>query len=352
MQLTDLSVRALKKPQQGAVIYYDDTLPGFGVRVSEGGTKSFILTHGVRRTRETIGRVGIVSLKEARTEAKRILAEHTLGKSKPTSRSWEKAVAEFVAEKGAKRRDSTVKSYSRRLKHFRYGSTTLDRITPQDLHKDLGRLGNRPAELHHAFTAAKVFFRWAYRKHYIDQNPMERMESPEPSKSRERILTDEEIRKVWEVCPDDPFGRRVKLLLLCGQRPTETGHLDACKRDGDLLTLPGHLTKNKRDHTFPVPPMAEPYLNNLAYGGFSKAKARLDKASRVYGWTLHDLRRTFRSKLAELGVTKEVAEKYINHVSGAHSGVSGIYDRYAYVPEMRAAAAKWQAHLQSILNLR
>lgn len=77
MRLTDISIRALKTPESGAVIHYDDTLPGFGVRVSEGGTKSFILTHGPRRTRETIGRVTIIGLGEARTAAKVILAQYT-----------------------------------------------------------------------------------------------------------------------------------------------------------------------------------------------------------------------------------------------------------------------------------
>ncbi|HUO99850.1 MAG TPA: Arm DNA-binding domain-containing protein, partial [Rhizomicrobium sp.] len=66
MRLTDISVKALKPKDGGIAIYYDDTLTGFGVRVSEGGTKSFVLTHGRRRVRETIGRVGIVSLQDAR----------------------------------------------------------------------------------------------------------------------------------------------------------------------------------------------------------------------------------------------------------------------------------------------
>jgi hypothetical protein len=73
MRLTDLAIRTLKAPEKGAVIYPDDVLTGFGVRVSEGGTKSFVLTHGVRRQRETIGRVGILGLQDARSEAKRRL---------------------------------------------------------------------------------------------------------------------------------------------------------------------------------------------------------------------------------------------------------------------------------------
>ncbi len=75
MRLTDISIRALKSKNQGAAIFYDDILTGFGVRVSEGGTKSYILTHGRRRERETIGRVGVITLQDARAEAKRRLAE-------------------------------------------------------------------------------------------------------------------------------------------------------------------------------------------------------------------------------------------------------------------------------------
>ena len=71
MRMTDLSIKALKPPAKGVICYTDDVLTGFGVRVSVAGTKSFVLTHGVLRQRETIGRVGIISLKDAREAAKK-----------------------------------------------------------------------------------------------------------------------------------------------------------------------------------------------------------------------------------------------------------------------------------------
>jgi hypothetical protein len=88
MRITDLSIKALKPPVKGEKIHYDETLPGFGVRVSEGGTKSFILTHGKLRRRETIGRVGILTLKTARQAAKERLAEYVLGKHTQASPTW------------------------------------------------------------------------------------------------------------------------------------------------------------------------------------------------------------------------------------------------------------------------
>ena len=66
MRLTDISIRALTAPEQGAKIYADDTMPGFGVRVSQGGSKAFTLTMGESRERITIGRYPVISLAEAR----------------------------------------------------------------------------------------------------------------------------------------------------------------------------------------------------------------------------------------------------------------------------------------------
>lgn len=353
MRLTDISIRALKAPERGAVIHYDDTLPGFGVRVSEGGTKSFILTHGPRRTRETIGRVTIIGLGEARTAAKVILAQYTLGKSQTVSKPWEKALGEYLEHVRQTNRPATYKSYSRHLKkHFRFGKTHMDKIPPHDFQKSLDRLQDRKAELHHAFVNLRAFIRWAYRKHYIDRNPIERMEAPAGSKSKDRILTDKELVKVWAAAPDDPFGRIVKLLILCGQRTGETSKIDPKTMvKGDLIVFPDWLTKNKLEHCFPFPELARPYLHHLSYGGFSKAKARLDAACGVKNWTLHDLRRTLRSNWARLGISREVAEKYINHISGTHSGMDRIYNRYDYLPEMRAAVAKYQAWLQTELKI-
>jgi hypothetical protein len=74
MRLTDFSINALPLPDQNSVMYYDDLIPGFGVRISSGGSKTFILTHGPRRQRDTLGRVGIITLRDARLEAKRRLA--------------------------------------------------------------------------------------------------------------------------------------------------------------------------------------------------------------------------------------------------------------------------------------
>src|SRR5690349_11650948 len=198
VSFSDPFVRNLPPPLKGQRTYWDGSLSGFGLRVSQGGSKTWIVLdpRSKVRTQETIGRYPVVSLHEARGEAKRRLAEATLGKHRPRSVRWSKAVDEFLAEKTRKRRARTVESYRRLLKlHFNFGDTRVDEVSAHDIQKRIDKLGNTPSEEQHAFVAVKVFLRWAYRKSYINENPMGRMEAPHVYVPRDRVLTDEEIAK-------------------------------------------------------------------------------------------------------------------------------------------------------------
>jgi integrase len=142
------------------------------------------------------------------------------------------------------------------------------------------------------------------------------------------------------------------------------------------VTLPSWLTKNKRTHTFPIGLEAQsviksiprllgnPYLFPAArervkgkpatvFNGFSKAKAAFATECGVNGWQLHDLRRTYSSNMAALGIPQIVVEKLLNHVSGGtQSPIAQVYNRYSYMQEMRAAVLKWEAYLASLLPAR
>ena len=111
MRLTDISVRTLPTPTKGQKTHWDDTLRSFGCRVSQGGTKSFVVQHGIDRRLVTIGRYPIVSLADARVEAKRILAEMTLGKHRPRTVRWDEALEQYLAASKEKNRKRTVDGY-------------------------------------------------------------------------------------------------------------------------------------------------------------------------------------------------------------------------------------------------
>jgi integrase len=365
MRLTDITIRSLKAPQEGAVIFHDDHIPGFGVRVSKGGTKSFVLTYGVLRARETLGRAGVVSLHHARAEAKRRLAEYTLGRERPRSMRWQDAVEEYLAEVAAKRKPRTHQSYQYSLgRHFKYGATKLSELTSREIHKSLDRLKSTPSEQQHAFVALRAFMRWAYRKHYFDRNPIERMRPPHSYIARQRVLTNEELKLIWNAAGDSAFGRIVKLLVLTGQRVGEISNLTGAMVGEDTITLPSWLTKNSREHRFPLGCLAKTVLNpphsdshiftahdgKKRFNSIPTCKRRLDERSGVSDWRLHDLRRTFASGLAAIGVQSPVIERLLNHVSGSFGGIVGVYQRYDFMPEMRLAIELWEQQVTRIVD--
>jgi integrase len=366
MRLTDISIRNLDAPKKGAVVFPDDLLSGFGVRVSQAGTKSFVLTHGPRRRRETIGRVGIISLQEARAEAKLRLARYTLGKDKPKAITWHAAKEEYLKERRPKLRERTYRDYAYFLnRDFRYGVTKLTELTPYDISDSLARLAATPSSQRYAYCVVRAFMRWAHRRHYLDRNPMERMQSPQSYIARERVLTNDELARVWNAAGDDTFGKIVKLLILTGQRRGEITQLKGRMIGESTITLPSSLCKNKRAHTFPLARLAYTLLDlnpthdnylfpgrgkATPFDGYSKCKPKLDERAQVFDWTLHDLRRTFASGLAALGVSIPVIERLLNHISGSFGGIVGVYQRYDFLPEMREAIVKWERHLQNLTS--
>ena len=370
MRLTDISVRKLPIPENGQRLYYDDMLPSFGCRVSQGGTRSFFVQHGADRQFITIGRYPTIKLAQAREQAHRILAERTLGKHRPKSIAWDEALPLFLAACAQKNRPRTVKDYTRLLtRHFAFGRKHLADIAPQDIARKLDRLATTPAEQNHALVAVKIFLRWAQRRNYIEHSPCEGMQTSKRS-PRDRVLTDKELIAVYRAALDgtDSFSHIIALLILTGQRRTEIGSLrwewiDNKKR---TITLPSSITKNNRTHTFPYGDAAAAILDRVprqgdyvfpasrehvrgkptsSFNGWPKCKEMFDRTCPILPWTLHDLRRTFATNLAAMNVPVHVVEKLLNHASGSISGVAAIYNRFHYADEMRDAIKRWEERL-------
>ncbi|MBO6726120.1 MAG: tyrosine-type recombinase/integrase [Rhizobiaceae bacterium] len=379
MRLTEISIRALKSPEKGQVTHYDDSLPGFGVRVSQGGSKTFIVVYGPTRRRMTIGRFPLVSLSDARTEARRVMAEATLGKHRPKSVTFDSAKDEFLENSKRQNRHSTYRNYVRLLRHFAFGKTKLGDIAKQDVKRKLDRLIDRPAEHQHALVAIKGFFRFAVREGYLDYNPAEGLRAHQRSTARDRVLSPVELKAVLAASQGaaHPFGPIVELLALTGQRRGEIAALewDWVDRTNRTITLPASLTKNKREHVFPYGDIIQavleclpriddsPYLfpaskhrwkdkEPTIFDSWSKSKALFDKLlPDLEPWTLHDLRRTFATTMASLSVPQIVVEKLLNHVSGGtQSPIAQVYNRHSYLEEMREAIKTYEVYLADLLK--
>ena len=178
--------------------YWDKKLPGFGCRVSRGGAKSFILK--LHNSRKALGRYPLISLSKARTEAKRLLAEKTLGRLRPQSVAFPAAVEEFLAEKATRRRPITVADHKRHLGLLGFKCALAD-LRQDDLSRKLKNL--KRSEYNHRLACAKTFFNWAQKKRYITDNPTFGF-TPHTMASRSRVLTDPELSNT-------------KLLTKCGR---------------------------------------------------------------------------------------------------------------------------------------
>jgi integrase len=365
--LTELAIRATDPPPIGTVTLWDGSLKHFGLRVSRGGAKSFIVLLGSGR-RQAIGRWPTITLAQARTKAKTILAERTLGKHQPRSITWADARDRYVESIKEKNRPTTAYEYERILnKHFPFGNSQLSAITKQQILAKLDKC-KKPSMRKHLMVAAKIFFTWAQRQGYLDQHPMAGLAHAKQPQ-RDRVLTDAELQSVWKVAEaGGQFGAIIKLLILTGQR---RGEIAALRREwicNCTITLPKEITKNGREHSFPLASLSASLITSLCQGenrsllfaapgkpsipfnGWSKSKAALDKASGVNDWTLHDLRRTFATRLAELGVAPHVIERLLNHVSGTISGIAAVYNRAKYQEEMRAAVEVWERRVTTMLQ--
>lgn len=360
-RLTDISIRSIAPPASGRATYRDAGSP-LQLRVTAGGVKTFFTIVGNGR-RHTIGRFGEITLAEARDVAKRIRAEKTLGRYNTTAVPLDRARSEYLAQITV--RHNTRIYYERSLKRLK--SRTLSDITAADLNRILDPLplSSRIQTL----ASFRTFFGWCVRRDYLDRSPSEKLSAPK-APARSRLLTDEEVRSIWNACEQPgTFELIVHLLILTGQRRGEIGALRSSYIKNSVCILPPALTKNGKEHSFPIGPRAteiiQPLLSNKAnflfpargtddrpFSGWSKSKTGLDKqlGEHVAHWTLHDLRRYYSSTMARLGIRQEVCERLLNHISGKVSGVAAIYNRYDFWDEMVDAVARYEAHVVKILT--
>jgi integrase len=209
-------------------------------------------------------------------------------------------------------------------------------------------------------------FNWAVGRDMLVANPCIGIKPPAKTTQRDRVLTDAEIAAVWNACNEvpQPFGAMVRMLMLTGARRNEIGQMQRSELVGDIWTLPAARSKSGRANALPLPPAVMNILAKLPQheadgfvfsttngekpaSNFAKNKRALDQASGTTGWTLHDLRRTARTKLSELGIDRETARRIVGH---AGDTLDETYDRATHEPAKRAALAKLSEHIISITS--
>jgi integrase len=380
-KLTSKAVEAIK-PASTRQEIPDGLLPGLYLIVQPSGARSWAVRyrHNGRPRKHTLGSYPAIDLKSARVLGTKVLRAAAEGRDPTGERQEQRAntvaqvVAQFLVKHGQRRyRPRTFVEAQRLLKQnvvAHWGHQPIASITRKQLRDMLDRLvaNDTPMLANRAHSIARKLFGWAVEQEIIEVSPFVGLKAPAEEKSRDRILSDQELRAVWQAAGQmGVYGSLVRLLILLAQRRGELAGLtfSECDLDKGLISLPGERVKNNRAHEIPLSPQAvaliealprnsERYVLSLRggkpIGGFGKLKAQLDKACGVTDWVLHDLRRTAASGMARLGVGLPVIEKVLNHVSGSFAGIVSIYQRHDFSGEKRRALEAWDSHVAAVVS--
>jgi integrase len=249
----------------------------------------------------------------------------------------------------------------------------LSEIRRPDVIEWLDNIVDRPAPIaaNRALGWLKGLCNFAVERGVIDVSPIAGIKPPAAETARDRVLSDDELKGVWEAADalEPVYAGFIKLQILTGQRLREVSEMEWKEIDLDakLWTLPAARAKNSIEHSIPLSDQTVEILKALPriagsvfvftiHGrnpirGTHLVKRRIDTlASPMPPWVLHDIRRTVASGMARLGVNLPVIEKLLNHVSGPFAGIVGVYQRHSFADEKRAAMAAWARHVEQIVT--
>jgi integrase len=380
-RLTELGIERLRPPHSGRVEYWDSTLPSFGLRVTDKGAKSWVLMtrdHG-RLRRITLGKFPTLSLTEARHAARDTLQRIERGEPAKAAATAERETVAAVVEQWLARdqKDNRTLAEVRRVMMRDvlpgWGRRTIGDIRKADALVLLDDVADRaPIMANRTLAYLRRMFAWCVSRGIINLSPVPGITSPARERSRDRVLSDDELASVWRACDllGWPFRDLFQLLIATAQRRTEVARmawsaLDLRKR---LWTLPRELVKSDRAHDVPLSGLAVEIIERLPHlgdgllfpaqrhgsagpvSGFSKVKTKLDRLSGVSNWLPHDMRRTAASNMARLGYSPHVLAAILNHNPSSTQGITAIYNRHKYTDEKRAALEAWSRELERIVS--
>ena len=385
----------------------DGGVKGFGLKLTPGGHRSFILMYRAgegRRTdplrKVTIGTFGSPwTVELARKQAKRILGEVADGRDPAGDRAEKRAVQkagveakdsvraavdEWIKRDQATRRTlAEVRRVIEREVIPRWGDRALASIRKRDVIELINGITDRGAGIAANRTLAYVkrFLGWCASQDLIDASPAMAVKKISRERRRDRVLDDGELVEVWHAVEGmaEPFAAGVRLLVLAAARRSEIFEATRSELVPGGIQLPAERSKTAEGRLIPLSEPARAIVEALPvfanspwvltldgkhpFSNFGYNKAELDRrilearkkaagddAEPMKPWRLHDLRRSVATGMQRLGVRLEVVEAVLGHVSGSRSGVVGVYQRHRFEAEAREALERWGEHVMRLLD--
>jgi integrase len=384
--LTHRSIEALS-PEANAYRVPDARCPGLAIRVATSGLRTWDLAFCVRGSgvyrRLSLGRFPEISLEEARDRANELTRAARAGRDQIGEMAAAKAAAEkrrtvaqlieFYMQRRVRGRLRTAHEIEKRL--LRALGSIKDRPAEEIRRRDLREIFDAVAdrgvvrEAEKQRQAATALFRWALGQDLVETDPTAGLQSFGPNPRRDRVLSAEEIRILWHWLDTSgfPYGEVLKLQLALGARCGEVAGMRAEEIDREkwLWTLPEERSKNKRPRTTPLVGFARDFIASrlaiadrgpLFRSDFDGVPLRTDHVAAVLvkrkktlpiaDFTTHDLRRTFATQLAELGVPLDLIAAIVGHEAGkAHRTLVVHYVRAQRLEAKKAVLAAWDEQL-------
>ena len=387
--LTVKAIEALKAEDTRREVP-DGLIAGLYLVVQPSGARSWAVRyrHLTATRKLTLGSYPAIDLKTARDLASKALVAAASGgdpagdkrAARQTTGDTVEAVAELFVERYAKANAPRSWVETKRIIDreivAQWRGRRLGEVTRRDVHHLLDRIVDRgsPIAANRTLAALRRLCAWAVERDIITASPCQSVKPPGVERSRDRVLGDSELAAVWQACEAIgwPFAPIFRLLMLTGQRRDEVAQMRWSEIDLEarIWTMPRERTKNRSEHAVHLSTPAVTILSSLpriegaagyvfstsgltAVSGFSKAKSRIDTAiaaseKPLAPWTLHDLRRSFASGCAGLGIALPVIERALNHTSGSFAGIVGVYQRHGFAAERQAAMELWGQHINAI----
>jgi integrase len=380
----------------------DAVMPGLYLVIQRSGLKSWAVRyrHRGKPRKLTIGRFPVFDLSEARAQARDALQAVALGRD-PCHEKRQMRAQDLTPDRDLvsthveaylaryvrpKTKPSTAVETERRFRKYvlpHWGERRIQDITRRDVIELLDGIvdSGTPVAANRMLSTLKTLFGWLIDRAVVEASPCIRVKPPAAENSRDRVLTDDELRLLWHAAEGlgTAYGGFAQILLLTGQRRDEVAGMRRSELKGwDLWTIPAARTKSGVEHDVPLSEPAQAILASVPQIGtegfmftlngsapvtsYSRAKRTLDErvrelarkadnnAREIPNWTFHDLRRTAASGMARLGIPVNVIESVLGHRGGAVSGVAAVYNRHSYLPEKRRALEAWAGHVMQLVG--
>ena len=391
MPVQKLTVRLLDalKPSKTRVDYFDESLPGFCVRVTKTGVKTFSIMyrHNGRLRRYTIGNYPPLTLADARRRGKDALRQVELGhdpaeekKRERQAETFEELSKDFM-ERYSKKRKRSWREDQRIIDKYlvpRFKNVRAKDLSRSDVRVMLEAIAEKaPVQANRVLALLRKLYNWGISQDLVEHNPCQAVPRPGKETRRDRVLNADELREVWKAIEaEQPLVAGLfKIRILTLQRGAEVSSMrwEDLDSRGGWWTIPAERSKNGLPHRVPLDAAALRVLKNMKrerddaksesrrsspwvfpnrrrpdapIAELQKAVQRIRRASGVE-FRAHDLRRTGASLMTGMGIPRLTVGKILNH---AEPGVTAVYDRHSYDREKRDALDRWGRRVGALVS--